>query len=463
VSRSRKRPAVKGVTVFPRGKSFAYNVDLGPDPLTGERRREYGGGFATDDAAWTAALKARAAVEAGRRIAPAKRTVTEFLDEWLGTVKDSLKPSTHVNYSDYTDAYVVPSIGKRRLQDIDVPTLNALYRHLLSAGRRKRDTNKIMYEYWSTRRLAGVDPRPQEIADNCKVSIYAARHAVLRYRRGRKPVAKALGLAPKTVKNVHRMLHRAFTDAVAWQYMSHNPAAHASLPRERRQRRAKTGATWTPEQLAAWLTVAVTDRDAGMWVLVATTGMRRSELAGAERELLDLDAATLTLEGTRVVVDGKAEDSDGKTDSSFSRTVSLDPLTVAYLRRHLAMLAGERKDFGTGYQDRGKLFCHPDGRLIHPDTITRRFNRLVDRAGVPRIRLHDVRHTYATVALDNGEDLKVVSDRLGHANMNVTAQIYTHRSVGKDRDAAERVADLIFGEDWRMPPAAADEDNDEAA
>ncbi|GAA1790233.1 hypothetical protein GCM10009682_10340 [Luedemannella flava] len=162
-----------------------------------------------------------------------------------------------------------------------------------------------------------------------------------------------------------------------------------------------------------------------------------------------------------MVVDGKAQDSDGKTDSSFSRPISLDPVTVAYLRRHLAMLRQERKEFGDSYQDHGKLFCHPDGRLIHPDTITRRFNRLVDRAGVPRIRLHDVRHTYATVTLDNGEDLKVVSDRLGHANMNVTAQIYTHRSVGRDRDAATRIADLIFGEDWHAPETP--EEDEEAA
>jgi integrase len=273
----------------------------------------------------------------------------------------------------------------------------------------------------------------------------------MRYRHGRVPTATSRGLAPKTVKNVHRMLHRALGDAVAWQYSTHNPAVHASLPRERRKRPVRGGSVWSPAELATWLRIAVADRDAALWVLVATTGMRRSELAGAERRLVDLDKGTLTMEDTRIVVDGKAEDSDGKTDSSYSRTVSLDAVTIAYLRRHLAMLDRDRREFGKGYQDHGKLFCHPDGHLIHPDTITRRFNRLVDRAEVPRIRLHDVRHTYATVALDHGEDLKVISDRLGHANMNVTAQIYTHRSVGKDKDTADRLAELIFGADWDTP------------
>jgi integrase len=132
-------------------------------------------------------------------------------------------------------------------------------------------------------------------------------------------------------------------------------------------------------------------------------------------------------------------------------TPSLDPPTVAYLRRRLAMLDEERRAFGQSYHDQGKLFSHPDGKPIHPDTITRRFNRLVDRAGLPRIRLHDVRHTYATLSLDAGVEPKVVSDRIGHANMAYTLTIYTHRSTGRDRLAAEKIAGLIFGEQWRDP------------
>ena len=80
---------------------------------------------------------------------------------------------------------------------------------------------------------------------------------------------------------------------------------------------------------------------------------------------------------------------------------------------------------------------------MHPDTITARFSRLVDRAGVPRIRLHDVRHTYATMSLDAGVDPKIMSDRIGHANMAYTLAIYTHPSTGKDRDAAGKVAGML--------------------
>jgi integrase len=132
-----------------------------------------------------------------------------------------------------------------------------------------------------------------------------------------------------------------------------------------------------------------------MWVLAATTGMRRSELAGAGRDMLDLEHGTLIIEDTRVVVDGRAEDSDGKTDDG-RRIISLDLFTVAALRKYVGMLDKERAAFGSSYPDHGKLMVFEDGRPLHPDTITRRFNRLVDRAGARRIRLHDVRHTYAT-------------------------------------------------------------------
>ncbi|GAA1774179.1 site-specific integrase [Luedemannella helvata] len=457
----KKRAPIPGVVVYQRGRKWAYRIELERDPLTGDRRWEYKSGFTTEEEAWTKAIEAKAEHERGQRVSPSKRTVAEFMAEWLAAVREAIKPTTYTNYVDYWKAYGVRVLGWRNLQDLDVPTLNTFYRHLLTAGRCKPDNNTVMYEYWSTRQVAGVEPSPKEISENCNVTIHAARHAVQRYRRGRKPVAKPAGLATKTVKNVHRMLHRALSDAVAWRYLSYNPAVHASLPRERRQTRRRKGSTWTPDELNTWLKVAVRDRDAALWVLVATTGARRSELAGAECDLLDCDAATLDLLDTRVVVDGKAADSDGKT-ASGNRTISLDPITVAYLRKHLAMLDEERRAFGDSYQDHGKLFCHPDGRPIHPDTITRRFNRLVDRAGVPRIRLHDVRHTYATLSLDAGVDPKIVSDRIGHANMAYTLQIYTHRSTGRDRGAAETVADVIFGEAWQ-PPADPTEDDDEAA
>lgn len=253
--------------------------------------------------------------------------------------------------------------------------------------------------------------------------------------------ATSPGLAPKTVKNIHRMLHRAFKDAVAWDYLTFNPTEHASLPRVARNANTRPK-PWTVDELAAWLQVALQDRFAALWLLAATTGMRRSELAGIRRDDLDLDSGTLRIADTRVVVDGHGQDSDGKSDAS-EREISVDEYTVRLLRDYLQVLEKEREAFGHAYPDHGKLMCFADGRRLHPDTVTRGFNRLVDRAGVRRIRLHDVRHTYSTMSIDAGIDPKIVSDRVGHANMNVTFQIYTHRSTGRDRSAAQAIANMI--------------------
>jgi integrase len=435
----------RGITVSQRGSRWHYRLDLDPDPLTGKRQRENRGGFETEDEAWAAAMASKQRHGSGRQVRATRRTVRAFLAEWLDAVSDALKPSTRQNYIDYIRAYIDPLIGDRRLQDITVPVLNLLYRRLLTDGRVKVDRNAMMYAYWSEHRESrgGRGPTPTEIVAATGVTIHAARAAVLRFRRGRITTDLGTGLAPKTVKNVHRMLHRAFSDAVAWDYLVSNPAEHASLPREQRRMSRNRPQPWTVDELTAWLRVALTDRFAALWLLAATSGMRRSELAGADRELLDLDAATLSIEDTRVVVAGQTIDSDGKSNSGV-RTISLDGFTVGLLRQYLAMLDEERDAFGPDYDgSHGKLMRYPDGRRLHADTVTRRFNRLVDRAGMRRIRLHDVRHTYATLSLDSGVHAKIVSDRIGHAHEGITVQIYGHRSTGHDREAAELVAGLI--------------------
>lgn len=438
-----QRHRVPGVTVYPRGRKWSYTIYCEPDILTGKRDRMNQGGFTSEDEAWEAALRKHAERNRGRNVKPATRTVEAFFTEWLASIKHSLKPSAFANYTTNVNAYIVPHIGKRKLQDVSVPILNALYVHLLESGRVKKDGNSRMYEYWSARRTMrnGLGPTPTELSKACGTSYQAAKEAVCRYRRGRAPVVIGTGLSPKSVRNVHRLLHRALSDAVAWDYLVFNAAEHAALPRARRRGRA-TPEPWSVEELALWLRHAQHDRFAGLWVLAATTGMRRSELLGVRRDLLDLDAGTLAIDETLISVGGRAEESDGKSDAGV-RVVSLDAFTIAALRRHLTMLDEEREAFGLAYAPGGWLFVWQDGRRPHPDSVTDRFNRLVDAAGARRIRLHDVRHTYATLSLDSGVEPKILSDRVGHSNPSVTFQIYAHRSTGRDRAAADLIGALI--------------------
>jgi integrase len=290
-----------------------------------------------------------------------------------------------VNYRDYMNAYVLPVLAESRLQDLTPVRLNLLYGHLLSKGR----------------------------------------------------VRGAGGLAPKTVQNVHRMMHRALSDAVRWGYLPRNPAKDAQPPRVGRSRPT----IWTPPQLGVFVGQVRHDRFFALWLLVVTTGLRRGELAGLTRQDVDLVHKRVSPSVPRVVVAGRAVESETKTRAGV-RSLALDPDTTAALHDYIERWSVERRLLGQGSQ---LLFVWPDGRPLHPDTITSRFHKHCIEAGLPRIRVHDVRHSYASAALSAGVPAKVTSERLGHATAAFTLQTYAHIIPGMDSEAAIAVASLILG------------------
>jgi integrase len=127
------------------------------------------------------------------------------------------------------------------------------------------------------------------------------------------------------------------------------------------------------------------------------------------------------------------------------RTVALDPGTVAVLREHRQRLLAERLLMGAGFTDHELVFCRPDGGPLHPERFSRTFTQQAARAGLPAIRLHDLRHTWASLALSAGVHPKVVQERLGHAAIGITLDVYSHVTAGLHGDAAEKVAGLVFG------------------
>jgi integrase len=412
-----------------RGKTYRYFFDGDPDPLTDKRRQVTKGGFATEREAWTACREAMADHEQGRLVRQNRRTVEQLVEEWLSRRQHSVKRSMHANYRNYFRYYVHPYIGHRRAQDLDSAVFDALYATLLTSGRVKANAEHH---------------RQREAQKAAREQAIAAR-ATGKRRRGPVPKPRPVapepepGLAPKTVVNVHRMLHRVWEDATRWGYVRRNVVADASPPRVPRKSRR----TWTVAQLTTFLLEARGDRFFALWVLEATTGMRRSELAGVHRDGLDFDAGTLSIGTTRVVIDGTVIEEDGKSDDS-RRTIALDPYTLGVLRSHVIMLDAEHAVAGEHYQDHGLLFCWEDGRPPHPDTITARFNRLADAAGLPRIRLHDVRHSYATAGRLARVDTKALSQRVGHASVSFTMETYMHGDLEADREVAHALASVIL-------------------
>jgi integrase len=443
-SKGRGRPRDLKGTVVQRGRRWYYVMYGEPDPVTGKRPQHWVSGFDSEDDAWDALIEANRELRDGTFAKPETLTVEEFLTRWLETVAVEIKPTTHANYTALAKAYVIPHIGQRNMRDIQPQTISELYRRLLQSGRRKRDTNTIMFEHWKKETAAGRRVRPSELARLAGVSPSAAIRAAARYRAGRRPSDLGAGLAPTTIASIHIMLRAAFNDAAgkAWRIIRESPVSHATVPRVPRSKRT----TWKPDELTAFLRAARDERLFAMWLLFTTTGMRRSEAAGALITDLNLDGQEIAVGPTRVIAAGRVHDSDGKSDDSV-RTFGLDRTTSRVLRTHLVMLANERREFGDHYEDHGLLFCWPDGRKIYPDTITRQFSRLVDKAGLPRIDLHDVRHTYATMALRARVDPKIVSERLGHAAIAFTLETYTDSVPELDQAEAERIAGLFLTPD----------------
>jgi integrase len=445
--------------VYKRGKSWSYLFDIDPDPLTGKRQQASGSGYKTEREAWKACRAAMTDYEKGRTVSSSRRKVGDALTEWLTRIEHSIKPSMAQNWRNYAAYYVVPYIGQREVQDITGAVCDALYAKLLVEGRvkakpKERSTAKAVharrfgpsgralpcrpYRYDTVRcfRIHGEDdPAIDRLIEPRKLGQGAAESAAEAAQRKLPP-----GLEPKTVVNAHRMLHRAWEDFTTWGWAKRNVVSDAHPPRVPRKGRK----VWTVAQLQRFLQHARSDRFFALWVLEATSGMRRCELAGARRDLLDLDAGTLAIETTRVVVDGRVIESDGKT-ANAQHLLALDPFTLAVLKAHVEQLDQERREFGPDYQDHGVLFCWEDGRPPHPDTITRRFKKLAAAAGLPEIDLHDVRHSYATLGRDAKIDWKALSQRIGHADVAFTMRQYVQTDLEADRQVANTLADLIIG------------------
>jgi integrase len=438
--------------VYPRGKTWTYRFrSPEKDPSTGDYPWMSKGGFVTEKEAWKACRDAMREADRGRVVRTSTRTVAQFFAEWFVATKPSLDATTWQNWKDYADAYIIPRIGQERLQRLNEPQLLKLYATLLAEGRIKRNRDAEMYTYWSARTANGESPAPREVSEACGTTIHAARTAVRRYKSGIIPKKQPTGLAPKTVRNIHALIHRALVDALAWKYIAYNPASNIKPPKRPRRRRT----VWTPDQINTFLMSVQQDRFAALFMLELTTGVRRGQICGLKWSDVNLSAGEITVHDNRVVVGGHARDKAGGKTHNADKTMSIDRATIAALRRWRLHQDGEREFFGTDYHPGDYVFTFEDGRPPHPDTIRQRFDRLAAAAGLSRITFHDLRHSYATGALKAGISPKVISERIGHADVGFFLQTYAHVLKNDDREAAEQAASFLIGNGWDL------ESNDE--
>jgi integrase len=442
-------------SVIKRNDHWYVKIELDPDPLTGKRRQKWHSGFPTKRAAERARVDLLSKVDRGEYVEVSKQTVSEYLAEWLKAIEPTVKPATHESYSRNMRNHVVPHIGSTRLVRVDAGALNGLYATLLASGRKanwragKGYSQEVIDRALELRaegvslkhtaeRLRDEQPEASEITKDTLASLLRRTAAADEGVVGRGP-----GLHPKTVRYVHTILHRAFRDAVRWGRLPRNPVDAADAPKVGESDLVERA--WSAETLATFLATCLAEGDPlyALWVVLATTGMRRGEALGLRWSDVDLDRQRIRVVQTLIQIRGKISISSPKTFRG-RRPVALDPATVAVLREHRARCEADTELTGISVTEDDLIFRRPDGTPLHPNAVTEQFIRRGRAMGLPRLTLHGLRHTWATLALGQGVHPKVVQERLGHATIAITLGIYSHVTPILHDDAAQLVASLIL-------------------
>lgn len=359
--------------------SWGFVLDAGRRP-DGKRRQLTRSGFETKRQAQAALQEEIGRHQAGLADVHGV-TVASYLSTWLQG-KRRLRDTTRRGYEAHIRRYLKPSLGDHRLADLRPHHIDLLYGDLLDG--------------------------------------------------------KYAGATTTTVHHVHRTLRSALNTAVKHRLIPWNPALHVELP----ERRRTQSGVWTPDELRPFLDHAAGHRLYALFHLIAFTGMRRGEALGLHWRDVDLQSRHL-LVAWQVVDAGQGPRIGVPKTHSGNRVVPIDGHTAQVLREHRGRQDGERAQWGEAWQDTGLVCTRADGGMLRPDAVTRLFSDLVLSANLHRIRLHDLRHTHATLALAAGVDLKVASSRLGHSTTAITADLYTHVIPAMARQAADAIADVV--------------------
>ena len=311
-----------------------------------------------------------------------KYTVGAWMDEWFENyAKVKVRPSSHQTYRGYIDNHIKPNIGKIPLEKLTSLELQKLYKKLLTSGRIDRVESK----------------------------------------------KQAKGLSPKTVRNIHQIIASAMKLAKEQRLIVADPTEGCALPKlEHREMK-----TLPVEQLTSFLREAKESGVFEMYYVELATGLPGGELLGPQWEDIDFEHGDLRMKRQIARINGEVVEPSLKTKNAY-HTLPLAEDTIHILKQ-------QRKKTGSSPW----VFPSPTGGSISPDSVLHKLHRLLKRAGLPKVRFHDLRHTFATLSLKNGVDVKTLSSTLGHYSAGFTLSTYTHATPDMMREAADTMGDVI--------------------
>lgn len=312
-------------------------------------------------------------VETGGFVEPSTDTVAAYLARWLSTyAATNCTARTVQQYKTILNGYIIPAIGGIRLQALQPAHVQQVYADLLGRG-----------------------------------------------------------LSARTVLGTHRVLSEALKQAVKWELAIRNVCDAVTAPRSEHTE----APVWNDATLQRFLQAAKGHPFRDFYLLAVLTGARRSELCGLKWDSVDLTAARLMIVETRQWITGKGIVVGKPKTAKSRRTVSLDPDAVNLLREIRGKQMLQAGELGEVYEQSGYVFTTPRGLPVDPNTVTQGFTALVRKAGLPHLTLHGLRHVHATRLLQRGVHAKIVSERLGHSNIAITLDTYSHVLPGLQESA----------------------------
>lgn len=377
------------------GSRWIVRVDLGPDPRTGKRRQrkatfKRAKEAHAHEAAWLAEIGRGGAVDG------TKRTLSQYMETWLDReARHRVAPSTLTHYRRWIADYIAPHIGHMPLGRLSMEQVRDLKSRLLDGPRR--------------------DGKPG-------------------------------GYAPRTVRTVLGLLHNILADAEQYRAVTRNVADLVSPPRLERPKLT----IWTAEQALSFLAATADNSYFAIWLVAMTGGLRRGEVLDLRWNNVNLLTGQATIRGSLGRITGKGLQA-GETKDRKTRTVLLPEMCVAALRkqgtRQKAWMVAARDI----WPDDDYVFTTHAGTPLDPEQVVRAFHGARKAAGLPHTRFHDLRHLHATLLLQAGTHMKVVSERLGHANIRMTMDTYTHINTDLQQQAADAM-DRLFGHTFGTQP-----------
>ena len=370
--------SIRKVTKVVKGKEYTYyeaRYTEGFDPRTGKQIQR----SISDKSKKVVAQKlkaALAAIDAGTYKAPCKMTVAQWLDIWVAEYLNSVKPLTKHNYNKQVQKHLKPALGAARLETLDTHTIQRFYNSLIASG-----------------------------------------------------------LSPKTVKNVHGILHCALQQAIACDYLSRNPADACKLPKVTKPEIKPL----EPEEIARLLKEAAQDDYCNLFIVAMFTGMRQGELLGLAWECVDFKSGIITVKQQLQCKDGNYFLETPK--SGKNRTILPAPIVMDALRNQLQRQQIDQEQAGQMWDNQFNLvFTDALGKYLVRRTVVKHFKKISQRAGISDdARFHDLRHSFAVSSLYAGDDIKTVQANLGHATAQFTLDVYGHVTQKMRQDSANRM------------------------